>query len=315
VLAKPGEAAVLLDIDSFYSDFSVVVDGSAVFTRSILIGANHLVGEPEKWHKKFLQEVQQTLDSCKGELNRIVPDKIHLTGAGANLPGLPELLTEQTRLPAKAYPAMLSIEKIGRLPPLDSADYQTASLTPLLGAALLPGELELNLVPDSIALRRGLIDQAKAMTALGIMIMAALLAGSSYVSSLISARQAELKSLQREYAQAKPKVDQITQMSEIVKTVEQSYDPEFSPLNLLRELRTLLPEKAGFESIDIDLGQRTVTIKGFVDSWRSLSELTRSLDQSIYFSEAQTDSTTDRLDPVTKQVRFQRLTLKMENRP
>ena len=48
--AAPGEADVVIDLDSGHADFMVIEDGQLRFTRSILVGADELTQEAEEWH-------------------------------------------------------------------------------------------------------------------------------------------------------------------------------------------------------------------------------------------------------------------------
>ncbi|NQT93314.1 MAG: pilus assembly protein PilM, partial [Lentisphaerae bacterium] len=102
-VAAPEEGGcAVLDVDSFYSDFAVIVDGRLAFTRSILLGANQLLADYERWKPKILEEVRRSLDIYRGESGGMDVGKLVLTGAGAGIAEMATDLGDHVGLQAEA---------------------------------------------------------------------------------------------------------------------------------------------------------------------------------------------------------------------
>jgi Tfp pilus assembly PilM family ATPase len=294
---KDGAADVVLDVDSFYTDLMVVANGVLIFTRSILVGANQLLGEYEKWKEKFAREVRRSLEICRGETPGLNADRLVITGAGARVEGLEEFLGGELGMRAQVRDSVSDARRMPNKPSPASDPYRVVSLTPLLGMAMAPDELAFNLVPDSVRTRKGLALKARSMAWLGILLMAALVSFSVYVSVKYVLKQGRLNRLRAEIARTEPAVQRMQHMQSIIRVVRRRQAPEFAAIKLLVELRRLTPGDPGdlvFDSVSVDAERGQLLLSGSGTSRRLILDLAGAMEGSPLF-EAVRESGTSRL--------------------
>jgi Tfp pilus assembly PilM family ATPase len=282
----PGQnesALVLLDIDSFYSDLAVMAEGRLIFTRSILVGANHLLGEYDKWKDKFVREVSRSLEICQAESRNVDVGKVFLTGAGVNVRDLVGLLGERLRIQTETRDCLTSVKKMSRTPSLKDPNYQPVSLTPLVGMAIAPESLELNLVPDTVKLRKDVVRKARSMTTFGILIMTVMVAASMYANVKVGLTRNNLTNLKTELEILGPEGDRVERMRRIVTGIQARNEPRFSPYNLFYVIRLKTPDTIKFDSMDLDIDKKRVTLAGLGDTWQSIRTLIDNLEKTSVF--------------------------------
>jgi len=299
------KAIVLLDVDSFYSDFSVVSNGSLVFTRSILIGANQLLGDYEKWKEKLAQEVKRSLETCRGECPGLEPEKLLVTGAGPQIEeSLPPYLAESLNIPSEAVDCAQTLARLPRTPDLRDPAYRAVSLTPLIGIGMSPGSLGFDLVPDSVRLRKGLVEKARNLSALGMLVLTALISASLYATVKFFLKKQRLDRLRSEFAQTAPTAREVERQLEIIKVVGRRQDAGFDVINLLAAIQRLVPADVYFDSLEVDLESKRVMLGGTSGERKDIRPLIKGLEQSSLLRNIREDSDTGQ-DPKTKRYRFQ----------
>lgn len=296
-------AAALLDIDSFYSDFMVIADGGPVFTRSILVGANQLLGEYEKWKEKFIREVKRSLEICQGESPGLSIAKLFITGAGLNIKDLGSYLGGQLEIAVEERDCLRNVKKLPKKPSVRDAAYHAVSLTPLVGIALAPDNLEFNLTPDSVKLRKGLVTKARSLTVLGMLVMTALISVSMYTTLKLYFEKNRLDSLSREIRETDPAVRKVEKMREIIRAVDNHRNPKFAAINLLAEIPPLVPHDVYFDVINFDAEKEEIRLEGSSVSRGEISRLIKSLERSSLFRDVKQEGDTT-MDPKSKRYRF-----------
>ena len=301
----PGEAAALvIDIDSFYSDVLMVSGGAVMFTRSILHGADELLGEVDKHKEKFAREVRQSLEICKGELPGLAPTRLVVCGAGHRIEGLGDYLGEQLGLAVEIRDSMQSVAKLPAEPALSDPEYRPVSLTALIGVALNSAGLALNLVPDSVRMRKALTEKARNLTVLAALVMAALVSMSFAATLRFFFKKSRLSTLREQVAEAEPRAARIVRMGEIVKLVNRRQDTRSAAIRLLADMHKLVPEGVFFDAVDLNVTTEEMVLGGSGSAQKDIRELVKSLEQSSLLAKAKEVGRTT-LDPDTGRWRFQ----------
>jgi Tfp pilus assembly PilM family ATPase len=299
-----GSATVLLDIDSFYSDLVVISEGRLVFTRSILVGANQLLSEYGKWKDKFVREVEHSLEICQSESRDVEVGKMFVTGAGLNMRDLVGLLGERLQIPAETRDCLASVKKMSRTPSLKDPNYQPVSLTPLVGMAMAPEALELNLIPDTVKLRRDVVRKARSMTTFGIMIMTLMVTASMYANVKVRLTSNRLAELKADLETLGPEGDMVERMRQIVSGIKARNEAKFSPYNIFCEIHANTPDTTKFDSVDIDIDSRKVTLSGWAETRQSIRDLIQSLEKTLVLIDVKAGGQTTK-DPKSKKYNFQ----------
>ena len=173
-------------------------------------------------------------------------------------------------------------------------EYRPVSLTPLVGIALAPGNLEFNLIPDSVRLKQWLAAKAKSLTVLGVLLMTVFVSVSMYATLKFCFRQDRRDALYRELLAIEPVAAKVTGMHDIIKVVKNRRNPRFATISILSEVHRLVPEGVYFEVIDIDVEKEQVLLEGFGRSRKDIRSLVNNLEQSPFFEDAKEGGATRR---------------------
>lgn len=290
----PG-AFVLLDVDSACTDFVVFSEQGLVFTRSILIGANQLIAEFDKHKERLAREVKQSLDTCMGEVPGLTVSKILITGAGQNIPALVPYLGPHIGLQPEGFDALQSLKRIPSTPSLSDPAYRALSLTSLAGMALGGGSLQMNLVPDSVQTKRGLLGRAKTLTWMAMILMTALVCGSLFAVTSLALKDARLRSLKARIVAATPDETDVKRMREIIRIVGARQDPALAMTTLLKEMESAKPENVYLDSVDFSAEQGQLLIGGLGESIKDIRAFVQNLEQKQQFKDVAEGQT--RKDP------------------
>jgi Tfp pilus assembly PilM family ATPase len=287
-----GETVVLLDVDSNYTDLAVVAGGELAFSRSILIGAGQLLGEPGRWMEKLLGEIQHSLDTYRSELPGQKISRLCVTGAGPAVPDLSRRLEETFDFGVTNVDALAGAEMRKPVPALQDPAYRSVSITPLVGVALAPQALTLDLTPDAAKARKNLEEDAKRLTVLGIQVMLILMLLSLLVAGAYSRKSALLDDLRRVAQETGRTADSVVRMREKSRLVRDRLDPRRAPVAMLQELQRLLPETAHFTSIQMKENQ--IVVRGTAESVSDVLRFVNALEGSELFENVK--STSERRD-------------------
>lgn len=280
-------ADVMIDVDGGATDFLVLQAGRLVFARSILVGAAEMRADPDIWQARFLQEVERSIGIYRGEQRGDAPARLLLTGAAGALPGLAEGLREQFEVTVEIVAPLQGV-RVGsgadEVPP-------DASLTALVGTALAPDALTLNLMPEPVLLRRDLALKARCMSTLGGLAAAVCFAFVSLVLAVLYFRGEAVAALeQRRDALEQPSED-LDDLRERVRRIDAGLDARLAPVNLLRELHLLIPPQVILKAIEYERpeiappGQRAdrLSLTGSAESRNAVREFVTKLEESALF--------------------------------
>lgn len=284
--AGTGNRAALLDIDSFYSDLVIMTGTRLEFTRSILIGANQLLADFDAWKDKLAREVKQAFDTFQSEAQGTAPVKLFVSGAAVRMGDIAGALGPLLGLPVEPADALKSATRLPASPNLADAPYRPVSLTPLVGMALAPEQVEFNMVPDSVTVRKGLVSKARNLTALGMLVMTLLVSASLFASFKLFFKDDSLKSLQRELDKARPEVESVNKMMEINVLVRNNSDLRFTAVNLWLEVQGLRPGGVLFDAVGFDLDkEQDQVVLGGVGTMEEIRAFKDSLEKSALFKD------------------------------
>jgi Tfp pilus assembly PilM family ATPase len=277
-------ATVLLDVDSTYTDCIIVGGGSPLFTRSILVGANDLLNDFEAVKDKFVQDVRSSLEVFWGEYADMKVTQIIVTGAGINIKGLPAFVGEQLGIKTEGRDCQKNLKSMPKSPSLTDPQYQTASITSIVGMAMSPEELDFNMVPDSVRLRRLLISKAKGLAALGMLVMTVLVFSSMYMTTRIFMRSEKLKVLKAYIEQTDEQANEVKNMQGVVRAAMARQDAGLAAVNLMVAVNPSVPEGMYFDSMSLDIRKSKMLLSGYCLGRPDILKLVNQLEASPLFA-------------------------------
>jgi Tfp pilus assembly protein PilN len=148
-----------------------------------------------------------------------------------------------------------------------------------------PESLEFNLVPETVTLRRRLVEKARSLTALAALVMAALVSVSMYGTLKLYLKKSRLDAVRAAIRQTEPAAKRVETMRGIVGVVAKRSDLRFSALALLTELQKALPEDVYFDRISLELDKGQVGLQGTGGSRSAVFTLIRNLEQSTLMAD------------------------------
>jgi Tfp pilus assembly protein PilN len=263
----------------------VLQKGLPLFSRSIPIGARDLEGDPQKQEEKLAQELARALETFRNENTAGDVRQLVLSGAAVRCQGLAERL--QTALKMEVTAARDPL-KTGDMP--DAPHLHEASMTGLVGAAARPEGLQINLMPESVSLRKALVVKARLMTVTVLLVMAILVLLSLWLVRHIQRREVYLAQLNRMIGDTQQAADEIDSMRSKVGLVAARLRTRMVPANLLVEIPGLAGDRLVFSAIEIN-GTDRMVCRGTADAGVDVGQFVTALEASPRFSNVKTTRT------------------------
>lgn len=287
---KPdAKATVLIDVDSFYSQLLVAHHGKILFTKSILVGATHLLDSKDESMERLTREVESAIQSSREELRDLEIESVLISGAGVHIDGLSESFSNALSLPCETADCLADV-KVGKgAADLGDNRYASASLTALVGMALDPEGMVFNLVPDVVIARKRLMSTALATNTFAALVMFAMISASTYVMLSYSFKAKRLKALDSEISQIEPDFVKVQRMTEVIREAKHRQDSRFSVVNLLPAVHNCVPKDLYFETMNFDISKQKLSLAGTATTLQDIKKLVKNLEESPLFHEVKED--------------------------
>ncbi len=279
----------VVDVDSFYTQVLVVRHEKVIFTKSILVGAKQLQETRDESLEQLSQSVKSALRSCREEHRDGEIASVTVSGAGVHVEGLTEVLEKAVSLPCESVDCMADVKLSKGVGDLADSRYETASLTGLMGMAMNPRTLEFNLVPDVVAMRKTLMESARATSAMASFIMLTMVSASLYAVLSCAFRAHEIKELKQKVNLTQPDVVKVERMIEVIREADKRQDSRFSPVNLFSAIHSCVPKDVYFETVDVDQQAMKIALAGTSAARKDIRDLIRLLEDSPLFSNVAED--------------------------
>ncbi len=277
------QGAAILDVDSFYSDFAVIAARQLVFTRSMLMGANELIGGDPAALQRLVGEVKRSLDMFRSEHGRAEMGKLIVTGAGLHVTALAGALRAALDLPVENADVRGNMTRQPKGAVLDDPANLSASLTSIVGMALAPQELSFNLVPETVRFRRNLLERARRMSWLTILVMGFMLSLSTYACVRYGLAWSALRTRQHGIAATEKQAQAVRWMQGIVKVIRERERNEASVLRQLDVIHAATPRGIYLDQLDLDVSKRQATMEGAGQSIKEIRDFAASLENGPFF--------------------------------
>lgn len=290
--AHDGRAVALAEIDASYTDLMLCVGGAVVFSRSIRTGATQLIDDYVTWIDRFAGEIRQSLDICRTEMPGVEVDRLYISGAGPAIEGLSADIGSRLGLSTEPADSLQKTTRMPKAPSIRDPLYRVVSLTPLVGAVLDPGQLECDLMPESVLMRKRLIQRSRAMTVFGALLVTATVGLSLLAVLKVVSRKQHLDMMRADVAQAEETVESVKRKRGIVRLVRKAEDRRFGCINVFTEIQRIRPDDVYLEQVEIDGGRERVSLVGTGGTLADVRALFNGLKSSLLFADVKPGSTT-----------------------
>jgi len=303
-VAADEKASIILDIDSNYSDFIVIHRGQFCYTRNILIGSNHLLGDWDKWKDKFVEEVGHSMELYHNEERNVEIGKIFLSGAAKHVSGIESTLNAQLNLSIRLTEPFQNIKLRGDIHVFSDEDFLFISPSPLLGMVVRHGDLQMDLTSNELRIQREMEQKRKQITLMGILAASVVLLISLLVIIQIYNKNAYLMQIKKQIAKIEKEASHVERMRRYINLVEGRLDAKYRSLNVLNEIHKLTPKEIYFTNINIEEKNRAI-IQGRASAMSNVFSFVTTLEESPYFENVKTTYTTTKKDKDEEYAKFE----------
>lgn len=298
------QTSILLDIDSNCSDFIIIHKGRLVFTRSISIGANYLLDEPDKWRDKFIEELKHSVELYQMEERDIKIAKIFLAGASRNIGYIDVVLSSALDIPTESIDPIRNIRIKSDTKILQNDRFKYISTSPLFGVAIKHKELEIDLTPNEIQVQRLMDEKRKNLTKTGILSISIIMMGSILFLINIYSKNLYLAQLKTKISQIEKKAGEVEKMRAKINLIEKRLDAKGASINLLNEIFQLVPREIYLTYVNIEEKQRIV-LKGSAFAMSDVFRFVTILENSPMLTNVKTTYITTQKDKKTEYAEFE----------
>lgn len=291
---EPKEAiSAFIHLDSYFTDFSIALEGKVMFIRSIPIGVVHLVAEREQAQNRFVEEVKKSLETYQSEDIDKSPTSLILTGATEGLKSLELLLNNTLHIPTKSLPYLEYF-------PLSSQAQQTASLLTartsflnVMSPLITLETVRLNLLPEEIKLHRSFEKRAKEVVKSGILVLSVFVLIYLIFIGRIYLKSTYLKILNSKYPPLEEEARKLEKDFDHIQLRKKYLSQRGYSLEVLSELYSAIPLEMRISEIKFDEEKR-FSIKGTALTTAVVFSFIDKMEESVYFQDIKTRYTTKR---------------------
>jgi Tfp pilus assembly PilM family ATPase len=285
-LPQSGSGAVaFLDCDSTSGDLVILNNGVPLFSRSMTIGSTQVVAGGGQL-EKCVQEISRAFETFRNETPGVAVSLLVLSGGAAKLPALAAGLKSALGLDVTALVGMEKLTDDLLLPP----ESKGVSLAGVLGAAANAKGLQLNLIPESVRMRKGVIAKALQLTLTGILLLAIFGMLSLFILSRTSRQEAYLAELTRMIKATAKTADETDGMRRKVAIVAERLGTKMIPAKVLVELYGVIGEGTAFTAIEISDGAKLVC-RGNTETVADTVRLVNAMESSSLFQNVKSTRT------------------------
>lgn len=276
-------AVGFLDMDSAAGDFVILDKGVPLFSRTLSLNTDQLADAANIG--KCAVEVERALETFRNETPASAVSALVVSGGAARFAVVVDGLKQALKLDVSVSGGLERQADEH----LASMDHKGVSLAGVLGAATATG-LQVNIMPESVQLRRSILMNVRQMTVAGIL----LLAIAGLVSLLVMARVhrqeryiAELKSL---IAKTAPQVEELEVMSRKAAIVAGRLESRMIPARVLAELSSVVGDTTLLTSLELKEGSQLVC-RGSTDTVADTVRLVNAMEASPLFRNVKSTKT------------------------
>ena len=272
-----------LDVDSASGDFAILDKGIPLFSRSLSLNADQF-DDPANM-EKCMVEVGRALETFRNETPATPVATLVLSGGAARFPGFAEGLKRALKIEVATAGG---IERQAD-EHLASMEHKGVSLAGVVGAATATG-LQVNLMPESVQLRRSIMMNARQLSRTGILLLAVIGLVSLLVMTRIHRQERYIEELRATISKTAPAVEELEAMSRKVAIVAGRLESRMIPARVLAELCSVVGDTTLLTSLELTEGSQLVC-RGSAETVADTVRLVNAMEASPLFKNVKSTRT------------------------
>ncbi|MDP8265933.1 MAG: PilN domain-containing protein [Candidatus Aceula meridiana] len=280
----------IINIGKEYTDFTVMLHGTAIACRSIPVGLAQITEDKETAEKKLGDELKQSIDSYQNEDIEQLPKEYILFDVGEDIKGLEFIIAEQLKVPVKT---VSYVDRLNFSPEAKKIIEQNKdeSFFDVISPGFLKEPGKIDFIPEEISMQRSIEEQGREGIKLGALAIIFLIIIGVIFMSKVYFKNTLLEKIKSEYRATERQARELERTSTKTRIVKSYLNSRLVPLEALRELYFIIPDEIYLKSFIIDEKGR-ITIDGTSDSMSQVFALVGTLENSELFKGVKTKSTT-----------------------
>lgn len=286
--AVPAGAVALVDLDGTSCDFAVMQQGVPLFDRTLSLERGQFADPASV--ASLVTEIGQALETFRNETPAVPVGAVVLAGAAARWPALMAAMKETlhvevvatTGLERKADEHVVSVE------------HKSVSLAGVVGAALATG-LQVNLVPESVQMRKLVMLRARQLTGTGILLLAIVALLSMILIARNRKQEMYLDELRSTLDKIAPEVKKIESMQRKIAVVSTRIETRMMPVKVVSELCGLVGDSTVLTAVELVEGGKIVC-RGTTETVADTVKLVNAMEDSPVFRNVKSARTTSGKD-------------------
>jgi len=286
-----GKVRVVINIDAEYLDIDIIERGTLSYTR----GAES-PGEAQL----IVGEIKKTIVAFEKSRTSHV-DEVVVCGATDISEAVVALLKAETDASVTFFDQRQYLPRADGVP---SEDVKASSFIELIGAALKPDEVKIDLLPEqqrtinASAMLKKNLKMTVVLSAAIALILSVTIGHDLYIKmKRLSGLNAQIRAMAPDVAKAKKIKADVDIMKEMA-------DKKVVVVDVLREVSKITPEGVTFTMVDYEAGE-SVTLKGSAPLLENIVAYISTIERSLFFENAKLKYSTKRTIGQTEQVDFE----------
>ncbi len=280
----------IIDIDLLSTDFTIMIRDTVVACRSIPIGMSQFSTEDPLVADRFVAELKQSIESYQSEDIEKLPSEYMLSNTCENRDALQVALSKNLNITVKMdrYFDKVKVSDTARK---TIASCKDVTFLDVIAPLFVVKPNQINFLPQEIQVQRSLEEQSREGIKLGILVLVLLIIVGLIVMSKMSFKSELLDKIKKEYEQTQKDARRLEEVSTRTRIIKAYLSSRLMPLEAVRELYAIIPEDVYLNSLSLDENGK-ISIDGTSDSMSQVFALVGTLENSSFFKNVKTKSTT-----------------------
>jgi len=269
-------SVLLADIGRTTLDIQVVREGILDFTRAVSFASTANIEE------RMFDEIKKSIFTYKKSSPGYEITKLVLAGRRSVIKREASILKDRLGLPMVYIDAIKTLQKseFATLP--DKRDLELESFTSASSLAFYYDNLETNLIPKEIRLKR-ISKMAKESLAMsGVLLLSILLGIAGIATKNYIDKKLILTTINEKLKETKPKVENLTKLKGVTGAIKEQLNLTGSSIDIIRELYSKIPPEISLTILDYEDGGSCL-VRGTSQKLSDVFKFISTLEDSSYF--------------------------------
>lgn len=285
------EPFLFLDVDWTTTDLHLFSGDKIIYSRSIGLGAKNLMGQGAAVENEFVREIQRSMESGASELKGGVIGSIVVSGVQKPLKDFSAALVRELNLPCEVMGGLDGVPAL--LAPSAADDYSVSFIT-VMGIALNPSAIAIDLTPAEIQVRKSIEQRAKDLAFSGTLLLALISLVSLISVEKIYKRSGYLSQLKKQYQSISSEAESVERLVAKMKLAQDQAGGQNGVLDVLKDITEVIPPNIILSAMNYNSQDRSIVIRGVSSEMSGVFQFLTTLEGTPVLEQVKTRNVSKR---------------------